>query len=348
MKHNNVLKGVLYLIRLSILDQSPIPNGHTHTEAIRNTVKLVRHAEQLGYHRFWVSEHHDSNRLAGSSPEVLMAHLAAITSNIRIGSGGVLLPHYSPYKVAEWFRTLEVLYPGRVDLGLGRAPGGIPIATRALQEHKHKTVDMYPELISDLIGYLHDSHGPDHRFAGLTANPVADTSPEMWLLGSSEGSAEIAAEQGTSFVFAQFINGDGGVEAVKRYRKNFRPSAVQTAPNSAVAIHLICARTEEEANTIASSLDLSLLFMSLGVRFPGIPSIEQAQHYNYTPYDLEIIRSNRRRMVVGSPDQVKRKLLELSEAYESEEFIVITITHQLEHKLTSYELLAEQFNIVTN
>lgn len=332
------------MFKLSVLDQSPVSFGSTHSEAIKNTVELAQYVEHLGYHRFWVSEHHDSERLSGSTPEVLIAHLGAKTSTIRIGSGGVMLPHYSAYKVAENFRMLEALYPNRIDLGLGRAPGGLPMATMALQDGKDNFIDRYPEQLDDLIGFLHDALDPKHRFTGLRASPIIETKPEIWLLGSSWESAKIAADKGTSFAFAQFINGQGGASYTKQYKQNFKPSSASPSAQSTVAIHVICAETEGEANRIASSMDLSLLLRDKGIRFEGIPSIEQAQQYSYSPYEFDRIRENRKRMIVGDPKQVKQQLIQLAKSYDTNEFIIVTITHEFKHKLKSYQLLADVFS----
>lgn len=331
------------MFKLSVLDQSPVSFGSSHSEAIQNTVELAQNVERLGYHRFWVAEHHDSNRLSGSTPEVLIAHLAAKTTRMRIGSGGVMLPHYSAYKVAENFRMLEALYPNRIDLGLGRAPGGRPLATMALQEGKYTSVDHYPEQIDDLMAYLYDDLEPNHRFAGLRASPVIDTQPEIWLLGSSGESAKLSAYKGTSFAFAQFINGHGGASYTRQYKQQFQPSKANSSPQSAVAIHVICAETEEEANRVASSQDLTLLLRDKGIHFEGVPTIEQAEHYNYGPFDYERIKENRKRMIVGDPNQVKQQLLALAENYQADEFIIVTITHEFKHKLKSYHLLADMF-----
>jgi luciferase family oxidoreductase group 1 len=334
------------LLKLSVLDQSPISYGSSPTEALKNTVELAQHVERLGYHRFWVAEHHNSEGLAGSSPEILISHIAAKTSKIRVGSGGVMLPHYSAYKVAENFRLLESLYPNRIDLGLGRAPGGMPIATMALQEGKVKDVDRYPEQLDDLIGYVHDSLDSEHRFKGLTATPVPETTPEIWLLGSSGGSAKIAAEKGASYTFAQFINGQSGVEYIQDYRRNFKPSIVSSLPKVSVALYVVCAETQEEAERIASSLDLTKLSIQLGMRLSRIPSVEQVEQYTLNPYHHEIIKENRQQMiVVGDPKQVKERLLQMAELYETDEFIIVTITHEFEHKLNSYRLLAGAFNL---
>ena len=274
------------MIKLSVLDQSPISDGSTATQAFSHTVTLAQEVEKLGYTRFWVSEHHNSVSLAGSSPEILISHIAAKTERMRVGSGGVMLPHYSPYKVAENFRVLEALYPNRIDLGVGRAPGGMPIATRALQEGKMVSLDQYPEQIADVAMYLHDQVPENHHYANLKATPVIPTSPDMWLLGSSGESAKIAAQQGASFAFAQFINGYGGPEVMEAYQKQFQPSYLGDKPKSIVAIFVICGETNEDAEKIASSLDLSILLLEQGKRTTGTPSIETAQNYLYSAYDL--------------------------------------------------------------
>lgn len=295
------------MIKLSVLDQSPISDGSTATQAFSHTVTLAQEVEKLGYTRFWVSEHHNSVSLAGSSPEILISHIAAKTERMRVGSGGVMLPHYSPYKVAENFRVLEALYPNRIDLGVGRAPGGMPIATRALQEGKMVSLDQYPEQIADVAMYLHDQVPENHHYANLKATPVIPTSPDMWLLGSSGESAKIAAQQGASFAFAQFINGYGGPEVMEAYQKQFQPSYLGDKPKSIVAIFVICGETNEEAEKIASSLDLSILLLEQGKRTTGTPSIETAQNYSYSTYDLFRIKENRQRMIVGDPSSVKEK-----------------------------------------
>ncbi|MGH1326009.1 LLM class flavin-dependent oxidoreductase [Bacillus pretiosus] len=333
------------MIKLSVLDQSPISDGSTAAKAFSHTVTLAQEVEKLGFTRFWVSEHHNSISLAGSSPEILISHIAAKTDRMRIGSGGVMLPHYSPYKVAENFRVLEALYPNRIDLGVGRAPGGMPIATRALQEGKMVSLDQYPEQIADVAMYLHDQVPENHHYANLKATPVIPTSPEMWMLGSSGESAMIAAKQGASFAFAQFINGYGGPEVMNAYQEQFQPSYLGDKPKSIVSIFVICGETNEEAEKIASSLDLSILLLEQGKRTTGTPSIETAQNYSYSAYDLFRIKENRQRMIVGDPSSVKEQIVNLSKAYNTDEFMIVTITHRFEDKLNSYRLLANAFHL---
>lgn len=335
------------MIKLSALDQSPIPEGSTASEALAHTARLAQELEKLRYQRFWVSEHHFTYTLAGTSPEVLISHLGAKTEKIRIGSGGVMLPHYSAYKVAENFRLLEALYPNRIDLGVGRAPGGMPIASRALQEGKISGVDQYPEQLDDLIAYIHDALPENHPFAGLQATPIIPTVPELWLLGSSGESAKLAAQRGAAFAFAHFINGQGtGTEAMQWYQRYFKPSIVGDQPKSMVAIFVVCAETEEEANKVASSLDLSILLIEKGAsNRTGVPSVESALAYPYSEYDRYRIEENRNRMIVGNPEQVKQKILQMSKEYNTDEFMLVSIIHDFEAKLKSYQLVAKAFGL---
>lgn len=333
------------MIRLSVLDQSPISEGTTPQIALQQTTTLAKEVEKLGYHRFWVSEHHFTKTLAGSSPEILIAHLASHTSKIRVGSGGVMLSHYSPYKVAENFNLLETLYPGRIDAGMGRAPGGMPISTYALQEGKLTNYRDYPRKLDELIAYLYDGLPESHPYKGLKATPIPEQPPKLWLLGSSGDSALLAAKRGAPFAFAQFINGDGGENLVRQYRHAFQPSSILDEPKTLVSIFVICAETTEEAETIASSLDLSLIRLENGMPSNGTPSIETAKNYVYSPFEQIRVKENRKRMIVGNPKQVKEKILALSEAYETDEFMIVTITYDFEHKLRSYQLLAEAFEL---
>lgn len=331
-------------MKLSILDQSPVPIGSNSREALQFTVTLAQEAEKLGYTRFWVSEHHDTRALAGSTPEILVAHIASKTKTIRVGTGGIMLPHYSAYKVSEVARMLEALYPNRIDLGLGRAPGGMPRATMALQEGRRERVN-YEQQIDDLIAYITDTVPKEHRFPGLKATPLIDTVPEVWLLGSTYGSAAIAAQKGTAFSFAHFINGDGGEDSMRLYKERFQPSILCDKPQTSVAVFVFCAETDEEADLIASSLDLSLLFAATGQRSPGLPSIEQAQAYEYNSYERKFIQENRKRMIVGSPQTVKKQIEALAAAYDTDEVIVVTNAHRYEHRRQSFRLLAEAFQL---
>ena len=329
-------------MKLSVLDQSPVSRGNTPTEALRETTVLAQEVEKLGFHRFWVSEHHSTKSLAGSSPEVLISHLAANTKRMRIGSGGVLLPHYSPYKVAENFRMLETLNPNRIDLGLGRAPGGMPNVTKALAGGNSMGIDTYLEQVNELAAYL---KGEDPERMNVRATPLGSTAPEMWLLGSSGASGMMAAQRGLAFTFAHFINGYGGTNVVDKYRSRFVPSEFNETPKTNVAIFVICGETEEEAEYLASSLDLSILLIEQGKSGDGFPSPDEARSFPYTVFDKERIRENRKRMIVGSPTQVKKQIEELANAYQTDEVIINTITHDFQSRLKSYKLIADAFQL---
>ncbi|MUT65276.1 LLM class flavin-dependent oxidoreductase [Paenibacillus sp. NEAU-GSW1] len=333
------------MIKLGILDQSHINEGQQATDALADTTRLAQEAESLGYSRYWISEHHAGKMLSFSSPEILIAHLAAATKRIRVGSGGVMLPHYSAYKVAENFKLLEALHPGRIDAGFGRAPGGMPLATRALQENKFVDINKYPQQIMDFVGYLNGKLPEGHHFASLHAAPAIEEPPEVWLLGSSFESARIAAQLGTAFAFAQFFGTPGGETAMNHYQQHFQPSLANDRPRSMVAALAICADTEEEANQLALSTDLFFLLLENGVDQHGFPSVQTALDYPYTENDMYRINRARERRIIGTPDKVKEGIIRLAEQYHSDEVLVMSSIHNFEARLKSYRLLAEAFEL---
>jgi luciferase family oxidoreductase group 1 len=331
-------------MRLSVLDHSHVNEGRTVKDALNETVALAQETERLGYHRYWVSEHHGSQALASSSPEVLIAHLAAHTNRIRVGSGGVMLPHYSPYKVAENFKLLEALHPGRIDVGLGRAPGGFPIATRALQEHKHVDIDFYPQQVADLNDYLNDAEPAKHRFSGLRAFPQTDTAPELWLLGSSSGSAQIAASQGNAYAFAQFF-GAAGDEALQHYFAYFRPSVYNSKPKALAAVMVICSDTEEEARRLSKSNELFFLKLLSGQEIGFLPSVQTASEYPYSAMELQMIEQMSGRRFIGTPQQVKERLQRYADRLHLDELMIVSHIHDFEARKKSFRYVAEAFNI---
>ncbi|VYT99876.1 MsnO8 family LLM class oxidoreductase [Clostridium tertium] len=329
-------------IKLSALDQSPIREGSTSTEALNNTITLAVELEKLGYYRFWVSEHHDTKSLAGSSPEVLISSIAARTNKIRVGSGGVMLPNYSPYKVAENFKVLEALYPNRIDLGLGRAPGGMPLATKALMQGRSIFNDNYEEKVLDLVRYIYDIVPENHEFSGLKATPIINTYPEIHILGSSGGSAGLASGIGASYAYAQFITGGMGVSSVNWYRDNFKKSVISSAPNTIICSFVICGETEEEVNNQIAIMDLTLLLVEMGKSL-GVPSLEKALNYKYSEAEMKVVNRNRKRMIVGTPDKIREQLINMSKLYNTDEFMIINLNTSLEEKLKSYRLISEAF-----
>src|SRR5918997_734674 len=297
-------------LRLSVLDQSPIAEGSTGPEALGNTLDLARLADRLGYHRYWVAEHHGGAMLAGPAPEVLIGPIAAATERIRVGSGGVMLPHYSPLKVAESFSVLSGLYPGRVDLGLGRAAGTDPLTTFALQRDRRAAApDDFREQLAELLGYLNDSLPADHPFARLgRVLPGRPERPVPWLLGSSMQSAVWAAELGLPYAFADFIN-PRGVEIAAHYRENFRPSDELAAPRLIVGAWTICAETDEEAERLTAPGRMAFKLLRQG-RLIEVPPVEKALRF----LDGEGPPRGRR-LIYGSPPVVRTRLDELAEAY---------------------------------
>ncbi|MFC5446960.1 LLM class flavin-dependent oxidoreductase [Paenibacillus aestuarii] len=335
------------MLKLSILDQSPVSIGFTHSEALQQTIQLAQAADRLGFTRFWVSEHHNSAGLAGSSPEVLLSTLAARTNRIRLGSGGVLLPHYSAYKVAENFRMLEALYPGRIDLGIGRAPGGTPHTAKALRgadADLFEGLERFPAQVHDLLRFLTDSVEAGHVFEGIRATPLVTGVPQVWLLGSTGQSGVYASQSGAAFCFAHFINGAGGQQAVRSYRKSFRPSALNVVPQTTVCIHVLCAETDAEAERLAASSDLRILQVEKG-EFEGVLPPEEAAKYPYSEWDLTRVRDNRSRMIVGSASRVREQLLSLAASYEVNEVMIVAGGYQFETRLKTIELLAESFGL---
>jgi luciferase family oxidoreductase group 1 len=332
-------------LTLSVLDQSPIRAGGTPAQAIAESVELARAAERLGYRRYWVAEHHASEGLAGTAPEILVARIAAATAAMRVGSGGVMLSHYSALKIAETFRVLEALYPGRIDLGVGRAPGSDYRTMRALQQGTGALgVEHFPTQVADLLAYLRDALPAEHPFAGVTAQPRGPSAPEPWLLGSSDQSAALAAHFGCAFSFAHFINDRGGAEVMAAYRAHFRPSPWLDRPQGSIGVFVLTAETEEAARRLALSRDLWRLKLDQGIIAP-IPPIEEAEAYSYSREEGLRIAVNRRRQIVGSPEQVKGQLEALAAAYGVDELVVVSICYDFAARLRSYALLAEVFGL---
>jgi luciferase family oxidoreductase group 1 len=329
-------------MRFSVLDQSPIPDGLTGIDALRNTIDLAQLADRLGYHRYWVAEHHGGPMLAGAAPEVLIGPIASATTAIRVGSGGVMLPHYSPLKVAEVFSILAALYPGRIDLGIGRAAGTDPLTTFALQrDRRQASPDDFASQLAELLGYLEDDMPPDHPFARLAKSlPGRPEIPERWLLGSSPQSAIWAAEIGLSYAFADFINPDGATLAAD-YRTRHAAEHRDRAPRTAVAVWAICADTAEQAQYLAASSRMAMRMLRQG-QLIQVPPPDRAIHYLKSidqPTDHGF--TDGRRGIIGSPETVRAQLYELGDSYGAEEVIVVTITYDHEARKRSYELIAE-------
>ncbi len=328
-----------------MLDQCPVPAGSSAAEAVAASVALARATERLGFHRYWLAEHHNTASLASVSPEILAAAIAAKTSAIRVGSGGVLLPHYSPLKVAETFRLLDALYPGRIDLGVGRTAGTDPLTEAALQYRPGALGDEhFAQKVVDLLGFLDDDLADDHPFAGVKAEPAGPGGPQVWILGSSSHGAACAAYLGLPFSFAQFITDAYGRQVMGAYRKGFTPSPRLDRPQASVAVSVVCADTDTAAQRLATSVAVWHLRREGAERGPLLAPEDAAK----VPLsDLERARVEQRRagMVVGSPEQVRRQLLDLAALFEVDELVVLTACHDQVDRFRSYELLAQAFDL---
>ncbi len=330
-------------LRVSVLDQTPVAEGTTGAAALRNTIDLARLTESLGFHRYWVAEHHGSPMLAGPSPEVLISAIASVTSRMRIGSGGVMLPHYSALKVAENFSVLAGLFGDRIDLGLGRAAGTDPETAFALQRDRRKrSLDDFPQQLEELLGYLYDRLPREHPFRRLAALPGMPERPEPWLLGSSHQSAMWAAELGLPYAFADFIN-PAGAEIAALYRDQFAPSAELAAPRVMVAVSAIAASTSDEAQRLASSMRMAITMLRAGSSI-AIPTVETALDF-LERYESPQTMPMGRRAVIGAPDAVRSGLEAVAREYGADEVMVVTITHDHEARRHSYELIAEAFEL---
>ncbi|HLB17327.1 MAG TPA: LLM class flavin-dependent oxidoreductase [Burkholderiales bacterium] len=331
-------------LRLGVLDQSPVISGHAPREAVTQTVRLAEAADRLGYARYWLAEHHGIEALGDPCPEILVARVAAATTRMRVGTGGVLLPYYSALKVAEQFRMLEALFPGRIDLGVGRAPGGDRLTAQAVARGPYAFADDFPEQVRDLVGFLDRTLPREHPFARVKAMPAGDASPEVWLLGSSDYSGALAAELGLRFAFAHFINARGGDAVMRAYRAAFKPSAREPAPRSLLCVFVICAETSAAAERLAAPIDLRRLHMALGIDAP-VPTDGEAAAHRYGERERAYVLAQRERLVLGDPDEVRRRLLDLAEQYAADELMIITITGDYATRQRSYELVASAFGL---
>ncbi|MDB5155847.1 MAG: Limonene 1,2-monooxygenase [Mucilaginibacter sp.] len=331
-------------IKLSVLDQSPIRKGVTAEQAVQETIALAKYTDQLGFTRFWVSEHHNTGSLAGSTPEVLIAYLASQTTNIRVGSGGVMMPNHSTLKVAENFRMLEALAPGRVDLGMGRAPGTDRITASILNPSNHFAEQDFMEQLADLRNYFHDTADPGTIHQKIRAIPQVKTVPAMWLLSSSGQSGLFAAHFGMGFSFAHFINPVGGPQAVQLYKDRFQPSQDLAQPEANMAIFIFCSEDEEKVMQHKAVMDHRFIQFEKGLGLSPF-GYDEIKDTEYTIQEQDRIRYNRQRVVAGNPTMVKNRLSQLAESYGVDEIIAVTIAEDFDDRLQSYKLLADLFEL---
>ncbi len=331
-------------LTLSVLDQAPISEGASAADALRNSVDLAKLSDALGYSRYWVAEHHGTPMLACASPEALIGPIAALTRRIKVGSGGVMLPHYSPLKVAETFSMFAGLFPGRIDLGIGRAPGSDPKTAFALQRDRRQAApDDFPDQLVELMAYLEDTLPETHPFRELARLPGRPHAPELYLLGSSPQSGIWAAELGLPYVFADFINPQGA-EIAARYRADFQPAAGRDKPRTIVAVSALAAESDAEAERLAASHRMAMRLFLAGTLIP-IPPVETALKFLAEHPGGDRLHNRPRRRIIGAPETVRRGIEAVAEEYRAEEVMVVTITHGHAARRRSYELIAEAFGL---
>ena len=328
-------------LKLSVLDQSPAAGDRTQDHAIRASLSLAKHCDALGYHRYWVSEHHNSASIVGTAPEVLMAAIAATTQRIRVGSAGVMLPHYSTLKVAEQFRVLEAIAPGRIDIGVGRAPGSDRLTAMALNPDPN-AAENFPNQVLELGCWLRgETLPPGHPFREIRAHPQGPTTPQIWILGSSDYGAQLAAHFGLPYAYAYFFtDGRGTEEALTLYRRNFRPSAHHDQPLATICVWALAADTEAEARHLMMTREHWRVGFEKGLRTPLV-SPEEAAAHPYTDAERAIIQRLRERAIVGNAEQVAAKLRDLAATFGLDEIVINTWTYDPVARQRSYELIAQ-------
>jgi luciferase family oxidoreductase group 1 len=333
------------MVPLSVLDLSPVTTGTPGAKALHNSLDLARLADRLGYTRYWVAEHHNLPNIASSTPDIMIGQIAAITAHMRVGSGGVMLPNHAPLQVAERYKVLEGLFPGRIDLGLGRAPGTDPVTSYALRRRQDDpAADDFLDRFQELLLFEQGGFPESHPFRRVQAMPSDVPLPPIYLLGSSGYSAQLAAHVGMGFSFAHHFSDFDPVAPMTMYRTQFKPSATRATPHAILGVHVVCADSDAEAERLATSIDLNFARRRQGQMGP-LPSPEEAAAHVYTPTDRALIGQNRARLVVGGKDKVRAHLEPLIKATQADELMVTTMIYDHDARKHSYELLAELFEL---
>ncbi len=332
---------------LSVLDVSPVSSGSHGAQALRNTLEVSRLADQLGYERYWLAEHHNLPSIASSAPEIMIGHVANVTERIRVGAGGIMLPNHAPLKVAETFRVLEALHPERIDLGIGRAPGTDPVTATALRRSQNGLeAEDFPQRFSELLAFSGNGFPEEHPFRSVIAMPSDVALPPIWLLGSSGYSARAAGQMGLGYAFAAHFSPADPAPAMLAYRKSFEPSESFELPSAILAVAVTCGETYGHAEELASSMELAWVRMRSGNPGP-LPSPEEAMVYPYTPAERRLADAYRSMQVVGDPRAVRARIEELAEHTAADEVMVTTNVYDHAERLRSYKRLAEVFDIAT-
>ena len=324
---------------LSVLDLAPVVSGSTAADAFRNMVELARLTERLGFTRYWPAEHHGVPSIASSAPEILIEHVASATARIRVGSGGIMLPNHAPLRIAEAFHTLETLHPGRIDLGVGRAPGTDPVTSSALRPFD---AEQFPQQLAELTALSRGEFPEGHPFHRVRVVPEGVALPPVWLLGSSGASARLAGQLGMGYAFASHFSPAPAAPPLQAYRDAFQPSDAFPRPHAIIAASVVCAETEDEAERLATSMQLAWVRLQRG-QFRPLPTPEEAAAYDYTPQDRAVVAGYRRLQVIGTPAQVRERLEALVAEAPADEVMVTTVVHDHAARLRSYELLAGEF-----
>ncbi len=332
---------------LSVLDVSPVSSGSHGAQALRNTLEVSRLADQLGYERYWLAEHHNLPSIASSAPEIMIGHVANVTERIRVGAGGIMLPNHAPLKVAETFRVLEALHPERIDLGIGRAPGTDPVTATALRRSQDGLEsEDFPQRFGELLAFSSDGFPEEHPFRSVIAMPSDVGLPPIWLLGSSGYSARAAGQMGLGYAFAAHFSPADPAPAMLAYRKSFEPSESFELPSAILAVAVACGETYGHAEELASSMELAWVRMRSGNPGP-LPSPEEAMVYPYTPAERRLADAYRSMQVIGDPQAVRARIEELAEHTAADEVMVTTNVYDHAERLRSYKRLAEVFDIAT-
>lgn len=335
-------------LKLSILDLATIYNGESVTETLQNTTELVQLADSLGYTRYWFAEHHNTKHQISTSPDLLSAHAGAVSKNIRVGSGGIMLPNHSPLKVAENFSILEGLHPNRIDLGIGRAPGTDGLTALALRRSREVvTTDDFPEQLSELLAYFSRNFPAEHPFKDISASPDPALIPDIYMLGSSNGGMQFAIERGLGFVFAAHISPHLAVPVLRNYRENFKPSSLMSEPKSILAIIVVTAETEEEATYLAGPAELQWVRWGTGAFHLPPPTLKEAETHVYTPEEEAVRQQNKGRFVIGSVNSVEHQLRKLAAEAMVDEIMILNMLTEKNTRHKSYELLANAFNLTS-
>jgi luciferase family oxidoreductase group 1 len=330
---------------LSVLDLSPVTTAISGAQALHNSLDLARLADRLGFARYWVAEHHNLPNIASSAPDIMIGQIAAVTERMRVGSGGVMLPNHAPLQVAERYKVLEGLFPGRIDLGIGRAPGTDPVTSYALRRRQDDPAsDDFLERFQELMAFEQGGFPEGHPFRRVTAMPSDVALPPLYLLGSSGYSAQLAAHVGAGFSFAHHFSDFDPVGPMLGYREQFKPSATRSEPLAILALHVVCADSDAEAERLATSVDLNFARRRQG-NFGPIPSPEEAAAHQYTPNDRAWIAQNRARLVVGGKAKVMTHLAPLIEATKADEVMITCMIYDHEARKHCYELMAEAFGL---